>query len=45
MVLMVIAIPGRNLPVLNFANHLLKLWTDRFAQVNGKQPKRLDDAE
>ena len=30
-------IPGRNLPVLNFASHLTKPWTDRFAHVNGKQ--------
>ena len=35
---MVNAIPGRNLSVLNFANHLPKQWTDRFAHVNGKQP-------
>ena len=32
------AIPGRNLLVLNFAHHLPKPWTDRFAHVNGKQP-------
>ena len=34
------AIPGRNLPVLNFTYHLPKPWTDRFAHpdVNGKQP-------
>ena len=36
---MVNAIPGRNLPVLNFAYHLPKQWTNRFAHVNGKQPK------
>ena len=35
---MVNAIPGRNLPVLNFVSHLPKPWTDRFARVNGKQP-------
>ena len=35
---MVNAIPGWKLPVLTFANHLVKLWTDRFAHVNGKQP-------
>ena len=36
---MVNAIPGRNLPVLNFAYHLPKSWTDRFAHghVNNKQ--------
>ena len=32
------AIPGRNLPVLNFACHLPRPWTDQFAHVNGKQP-------
>ena len=32
------AIPGRNLPVLNFAYHLPKPWTDRFAHVNGNNP-------
>ena len=33
------AIPGWNLPVLNFAYHLPKPWTDRFAHpdVNGRQ--------
>ena len=31
-------LPGWNLPVLNFAHHLLKPWTVRFAHVNGKQP-------
>ena len=36
---MVNAIPGRNLPVLSFAHHLPKPWTDQFAHVNGKQPK------
>ena len=36
---MIKAILGRNLPVLNFAYNLpTKLWTDRFAHVNGKQP-------
>ena len=34
---MVNAIPGRNLPVLNFAHHLTKPWTDQFVHVNGKQ--------
>ena len=34
---MVKAIPRRNLPFLNFANHLPRPWTDRFAHVNGKQ--------
>ena len=34
---MVNAILGRNLPVLNFANHLTTPWTDRFALVNCKQ--------
>ena len=34
---MVKAIPGRNLPVLNFANHLPTPWTEWFAHVNGKQ--------
>ena len=33
------AIPGRNLPVLNFANHLPTPWTVLFAHVNGKQPE------
>ena len=33
---MVNAIPGRNLPVLNFAYHLPKPRTDRFVHVNGK---------
>ena len=32
------AIPGQYLPVLNFAYHLPKPWTDRFAHANGKQP-------
>ena len=27
----------RNLPVENFAYHLPKPWSDRFAYVNGKQ--------
>ena len=35
---MVYAIPGRHLPVLNFASRLPKPWTNRFAPVNGKQP-------
>ena len=35
---MVNPIPGLNLLVLNSAYHLPKLWTDRFAHVNGKQP-------
>ena len=34
---MVNAIPGRNLPVLNFEYHLPKPWTDRFAHVKGIQ--------
>ena len=34
---MVNAIPVRNLPVLSFAHHLPKPWTDRFAHVNGKR--------
>ena len=34
---MVNAILGRNLPVLNFANHLTTPWTDRFTLVNCKQ--------
>ena len=33
------AISGRNLPVLNFANHLPTPWTEWFARANGKQPK------
>ena len=36
---MVNAIPGQNLPVPNFAYHLPKSWTDRFAHLNGKLPK------
>ena len=35
---MVKAIPGRNLLVLNSANHLTTPWTEWFARVNGKQP-------
>ena len=35
---MVNAIPGRNKTVLNFAYHLPKPWTDRFAYASGKQP-------
>ena len=35
---MVNAILGWNLPALNFAYHLPKPWTDRFAHVNSKQP-------
>ena len=31
---MVNAIPGRNLPILNFAYHLPKPKTDRLANVN-----------
>ena len=38
---MVNALPGWNLPVLNFAYHLRKPWTDRFADVNGIQPTLL----
>ena len=33
------AVAGRNFQVLNFAYHLPKLWTDRFARVNAKQPE------
>ena len=33
------AISGQNLPVLNFAYHLPKQWTDQYANVDGKQPK------
>ena len=36
---MVNAIPVQNLPVPNFAYHLPKSWTDRFAHVNDKLPK------
>ena len=36
---MVDAIPGQNLPVPNFAYHLPKSWTDRFAHVNRKLAK------
>ena len=32
------AIPGRNSPVLNFADPLPNPLTDRFTIVNGKQP-------
>ena len=35
---MVNTIPGGNVPVLNFAYHLPKPWTDQFAHVSGKQP-------
>ena len=35
---MVTEIARLHLPVLNFAYHLPKPWTDRFAPVNGKQP-------
>ena len=35
---MVNAILGRNLPIMDFAYHLPKPWTDRFANVNDKQP-------
>ena len=34
---MVNAIPGRNLPVLNFEHHLPKPWTDWFAHIKSKQ--------
>ena len=34
---MVNGILERNLPVVNFAYHLPKPWSDRFAYVNGKQ--------
>ena len=33
------AISGQNLPVLNFAYHLPKQWTDQYTNVDGKQPK------
>ena len=33
-----IPVPEQDLPVLNFANHLPKPWTDLFTNVNGKQP-------
>ena len=33
--LVINAIPGRNLRVLNFVYHLPRPWTDRFAHVNG----------
>ena len=33
------AIPGWNLSVLNFAYHVPKPWTDRFAHVRGKEPQ------
>ena len=36
---MVNAIPGRDLPVLNFAYHLPRLWTYRFVHENGKQTR------
>ena len=35
---MVNAIPGSDLPLLNFAYHLTKPSTHRFADLNGKQP-------
>ena len=35
---MVNMIPGWNLPVLNSAYHLSKLWSDQFAHVNSKKP-------
>ena len=38
---MVKAILGRNLSVLNFANHLPTPWTKWFVHVNGKQPVTL----
>ena len=34
---MVNTIPGWNLPVLNFAFHLPRPWTDQFAHVNHRQ--------
>lgn len=36
---MVNAIPGYNSPVLIFAYHLPKPWTDRLAHLNGKEPE------
>ena len=33
------AISGQNLPVLNFAYHLPKPWTNWYANVDSKQPK------
>ena len=39
------AIPARNLPVSNFAYHLLKPWADRFAHVYGKLLPRLSVKE
>ena len=38
---MVQAILGRNLPVLNFVNHLPTPWTKWFVHVNVKQPVTL----
>ena len=34
---MINAIPGRNLPVLDFGYHLPKLWSDQFPHVNGNK--------
>ena len=33
------AISAQNLPVLNFAYHLPKQWTNRYSNVDGKQPQ------
>ena len=33
------AISGQNLPVPKFAYHSPKQWTDRYANVDGKQTK------
>ena len=42
LVQMVNSIPGGNFSVLNFAYDFIpKPWTDRFAHVNGKQPRLL----
>ena len=38
---MVLTILGWSLTVLIFSYHLLNLWTDRFAHVNGKKPSFL----
>ena len=37
---MVNAIRGRNSLVVNFAYHLPRPWTDRFAHVDGNQPRK-----
>ena len=34
------AILGRNSPVVNFAYHWPKPWTDPFAHVDGNQPRK-----